>query len=254
MKPLLIKFDLGLLKRIELEVAATSKEQGRDVHRTEVIRDLITESLDSRCVRRQDVVPYVIPVSDAELHQDEAEDESEGSGSQNESEALKTLPRRSEAETVQFTIERDHVWMKDPKYASEYDKVLTRGATLEVTYSAGTPDRAGTVATAEEGDVFTCPPEAGSGSDGSGANPGPAPMGVALVRPVGSEDFASEGTTAIVGREAGARVEGDASEERSGGNQHELAAVDGLGVPEVGTAGGRGWLGDSVKPIGLSPN
>jgi hypothetical protein len=224
MKPLLIRFDLGLLKRIELEVLATANERaaeasarGRKAHevaRTEVIRDLIIESLDSRCRRRDEGIPYFVPVSAAEMaEEDEAPIEATR-------QSLSANPDYLEEQGIPVTP-------LDPRPAPvALDPSPARSLPLDQSRAR---DSVGVALVREE-----------------------APADIECdAEPVSEK---CEGTT--VGEEAaGERVEGDAIEVRSGGNLSELAAaaeVLRVEVPEVGTAGGRGWLGGSVKVIGAS--
>lgn len=273
-KPVLLRFDVGHLKRIELEVSATVKERAalgdhREVARTEVIRDLITEALDARCARRHDGVPYVVPVSSRELFEG-----SEEVSTIVDVEKVRGEPLLPAAPIVDRTSEKVPEWFKPIQIPSvltieEQDgkmMVLTsapnqdRGPSAEVRV-VRTPEEMSEEFSVKPGTILFVPRTevqmARGPAGNSRGNAGRTTL--ALLATVAGMSGLSlgdvlEGTTAgAEGDEAS--VEGDASEGRSGGVSEPVAEAVGEGgtveVPEVGTAGGRGWLGNSVKRIGV---
>jgi hypothetical protein len=279
MKPLLIKFDVGLLKRIELEVAAASLEANatavstghprRELARTEVIRDLITESLAARCQRRNEVVPEIVPYVDEEPE----EDFGEFTGGDAKAYPLSVAAPAQITQSEPAPVRKISLPVLGAMIAA-----IAGPDTIRIVHGYAFPDYGPALSSAPAGD-----PDSGD----------VAKVTVRRVLEVDTEahEFVPEvfgsmdsmqglparagafaqdvGTT--VGVEAeGASVEfaarGDACEVRSGGNHESTAAGRSLqGLPaqagafagceveavEVGEAGGRGWLGDSVKTIGV---
>lgn len=277
MKPLLIKFDLGLLKRIELEVAATSIEEGRDVHRTDVIRDLITEGLDKRCERRNEVAPYVLPVSDEELSEGvervkDAFAEAMGTDVRKPIKiedcrhevgpSHETITFRTPEEALKFmgAPDADHDEGPEPTVSVPVRRDLEADAAPVLDLMVALKTALGNKPIATKAEVFEALKSVeaevtegdvteGSGSvsaSASGLEHEESCTGLALGACAGCDGKTAEGERADV------CMEGDADEVRSGGNSELAAAGMVMEVPEVGPAGGRGWLGDSIKPIGLN--
>jgi hypothetical protein len=62
MQALLIKFDPGMLARIEHERSISERRTRRRPPRTEMIRELLLESMDFRCRARGEDVPSATAV------------------------------------------------------------------------------------------------------------------------------------------------------------------------------------------------